>query len=373
MFTRFRKKTAWRTDRKEEKRKSPFEKNSYIHLRQNVKPESKLNKLPKVKVAKDFNFQKLKRIFNWKLLFALVILISIGASIFIALRTNIFVIRNIKVQANVESSMNEQIQTTFTGQNIFKINQSEIEEYARSLNPRVQDVLVRRIYPDKLDIEIKIDIPRYLMANFNGGLLLNDKFEVLDRFDAAEPLILLQYEKDLLSDIGNEESLFVADAYRKSLSEEERELFKWEDVGSEKKKEVFGQIKADLFAKVDAHFDKVHKELKAKIPEYDELRLIDFYEEENVQTMQPNISQLEINERISKVIEENEQEISWQRWISRLNLKIKTNKNITLHLSTANVLVDVDTQFESLEAVINEGKFKEGASFDFRSKNFVGE
>jgi hypothetical protein len=101
--------------------------------------------------------------------------------------------------------------------------------------------------------------------------------------------------------------------------------------------------------------------------------LIDFYEEENVQTMQPNISQLEINERISKVIEENEQEISWQRWISRLNLKIKTNKNITLHLSTANVLVDVDTQFESLEAVINEGKFKEGASFDFRSKNFVGE
>lgn len=349
--------------RNSKKQIKSFGKNSHLHLRESPKKKKRSVNLPKPNLKKRVRFDLIL-----KFVVLLTFIFSIGGIFYLGTKTDYFWIRNITISGNVDSQLSNSIEAEFINRNLVGLSNNEVLDFIKSQNSRVESVLVRKIYPENLELDITIQVPRYLILNFDTAFLLNSDFEVLEGLGLNEQLNLSTLEQNLYDSTVDYSDTLIAQAFIKTLEEEEREQFDWDEVQDEEKQNFFDDLTSQVNEKVINHFVTEREIFQTIIPEYEDLIIVDFYNSED--SVFANISQMELLQTVYDFLEESNYEPQSLEWLTRLKLEIEIQNNIILVFSTKTPLIEEEDQIRALETVINNGELQSNRVYDFRSKNF---
>lgn len=146
---------------------------------------NKNNKKKQDAIKKDFikkQRKRDKRIKRIKLFFKILLLIGIiGGTIAFATCSPIFNIQNIEVINNKQLSVETIVSLSqlSTGQNIFKFFNSQIEQNIKS-NPYIESVEVKRVLPNKVQIDVKEREPKYSIPVLGEFAYINTQGYILE-------------------------------------------------------------------------------------------------------------------------------------------------------------------------------------------------
>ena len=140
------------------------------------KEEIKRKAISKQERIKAKKRKRIKRIIKWTTL-----LLIIGGGTAFALTSPIFNIKEIQVTQNnrVATETITSLSGLNTEMNIFRFLSSTIEKQIKE-NPYVEEVKIKRILPNKVQIEIKERIPRFCVQVLNSLAYMNSQGYILE-------------------------------------------------------------------------------------------------------------------------------------------------------------------------------------------------
>lgn len=354
--------------RKKQKKEAPFAPNSYVHLRDN--PYKKTNKKKISKLFRTFTRNLYRRKFYILLFF---LLLSLPGWIYLALNVDYFRIKSFEV-INAES-LDEKLLTAvntdmnqYINQNIFNTSTFNISNELESKNIHIKEAYIRKILPDKLEIEIIPADTSVAIASFHGVTILGPEYEIVGK-DTTNTLKLNDYENDILLDVADFNAEYVREKYLISIEDpEERKAVVWQDVPEEKKREVLNKMKDDLNLKVETFEDQI-KALVEKKYQVPVIFMYSLSEEEFSQSIIPDqiLRRVEFSRVILKELEAENLKSIEIKWISNFTISFTLENSAQLLFLIER---SVEDQIKDLNTVLGNYTIEEARIYDFRTATF---
>ncbi|GAB4283789.1 MAG: hypothetical protein Kow0081_0540 [Candidatus Dojkabacteria bacterium] len=324
--------------------KKKFRRNSFAHLRQPPKKKRKL-KLPKLK----------NKINNKVILILFASLILIVTWIFL-LNSSLFIVKNINVISDSEIDYYTSFNNLFKDRNLFYLSTNKVEEKVKQLIPNIDYVFARKIFPNTLELEIKIIQPVAYLNSFTFSALFDSEGEIRSITPVASPLSLSEQEVDLMNNRISADSNLIEQTIINSLTEEEIEEFSWEEVSRERRMEVLQELKAQVEFKLE---DFKQRQLGAT--DYPHIFIFGDYDFSNNSF---NEEKIHFTLDIINLFKAKNLSVKYSEWITSRTLKISLEDDKEFYFSSLRSFSD---QLDSLSILLNSDLLGSGQKFDLRT------
>lgn len=125
----------------------------------------------------------------------------------------------------------------FVGLNFFSINLDPYQEMGNS-DPFIRQLLIKKVFPDKLEIYIEQANPDYVFLTPNELVLIDENGSILERQDASSQITISEIERIIY---------YTQDVFKCDLLQQ-----KWETTNSEKIAEQYNSAKAKWEIDIEA-------------------------------------------------------------------------------------------------------------------------
>jgi hypothetical protein len=253
----------------------------------------------------------------------------------------------------------------YLNKNILGFSVYSVEDYLRKTYPDVDKVYVRKIFPDKLEIEYTTFKFKFIYMDLAGYSIISEDYRVVRSENFEIPLVLTDFERKILTGLATPEDDVVKEFYRNKLSEEEKKEFKWENISEEVKIDELNQIKFNLDITLKEYLQQKLTSIESTSLNFP---IIIFFNENNL--LNQKFQDQELVDFLFIIYEDlNELDLNIK------NLRFTSKERVEVHLEDEKVLIfsfyrSWDDQLVDLKSVIYNGKLVEGKFFDFRTRNF---
>lgn len=344
-------------------RKSKIEPNSYAHLRDSVKSSKRFNINFLSRLLETFKNFWTDRTSRRRLLVIGVLLFFAFIFFVLSQLTYFKIAKIIQTGDQIDSA----IVNSLLQKNIFFIRNSAIEEQIKKQDPLVQEVFVRKLLPDTLEIEVLKTNIAYLVVGLSGVLEVDTNYSVIQSY--GDRLVLNEIEQRLRNDTMTTEDSFIKETYLSKITDiEERKKVKWEEVAIEEKRAVLTEMKQQVQTEIDDH----HTALLQQISDIKISTLPLIYFEIEI----PAINQSEfLKEHLSvswdilQELKNRKFKIQKTNWITPFTLKISLEDGTIFLFGIMNGRSVLD-QITDLDTAIFNSKFVSGKIHDFRTSTY---
>ncbi len=140
---------------------------------------------------------------------------------------------------------------SYSGKNIFLQGVDEIRNSITAKSIFLKDIYIEKVVPDTISVYVVERYPRVVVVNFHGAYLVDQENIVIKVLSRTEGYDLNKNEIDLLLGYTAEDSILVRDKIFDTLSDEEKEEFKFEEVEDDIKLNIYNEIYSNLRQKLD--------------------------------------------------------------------------------------------------------------------------
>jgi cell division septal protein FtsQ len=299
-------------------RLNPFKKKRPATVRPVVIPRRKTTFQPKLRKERriQINVPKVRGYLIGGFSLVLIILLLLGAYTLITSKT--FAISGITYLGNSKATTTDldNLLSGIKGRNIFLVRSDEITDKLLHSKFFLEAVTVKKIWPDKLKINITESQPEFTLINMNGGYLITKNGKVIEVV-AQDKLNFSDEELDIIKGFGSPNAHYVEDRMRLDLGLGPKvtptqapfrigstpaptptpDTFDFFAVDPAKKIEVLNIIRAELLSKVGSTWDKYSQLVSTK--EFSSLPRIFAYDNSTFKENDTiNLSRLEVTNEV---------------------------------------------------------------------------
>lgn len=344
-------------------RKSKVEPNSYAHLRESAKGSKRFNINLITKVTgilksfwKDRTSRKRLLVIGCIFLFSFIIFIFSQLSYF---RIAKIIQTGDQIDAAIVNSLLQQ--------NIFFIRNSTIADQIRMQDSLVQEVFVRKLLPDTLEIEVKKTNIAYLIVGLSGVWEVDTTYSIIQSY--GEGLALSDIEERLKNGTMTIDDSFINETYLSRITDpEERRNVNWAEVPVEQKRAILTELQEQVKTRIADHQANLLQSISdLKIST---LPLIYFeIEVPSVNQTEFLAEHLQFSSEILKELQNRKLKIQKTTWITPFTLKISLEDGTVLLFGIMNNR-NVMEQITDLDTAIFNSKFVSGKTHDFRTSTY---
>lgn len=253
----------------------------------------------------------------------------------------------------------------FEDQSTLSLDIDSISRRALNEVPFLQKIYIRKVLPDKLEIEAEFSSPSAALVTFQGFKIIDDSKNVFQN-DSSVSLPLTQFELDAAQDLADFNSVFVRDAYLFSIEDEkERQEIDWEEVPDEEKKEVLEEISSSTKQRIENYQEIVINNIRLSYPA---IPIYFFFSLEEVDL--ENDNSLDNIFQFSKTLSEDLDELNISpklfEWSTKFTCKVILDDSTQL-LFIRDYRKPYSKQIEDLEALIYNDRIEPGRIIDLRA------
>jgi len=331
-----------------------YKRNSHVFLRVNNKKKKKRFKLPNLN-------PKFKK---FLLIFLFVIFVVIGG-IFLLLKTEIFFVREITVVSSVNLDTTR-LEEDLLGRNLFMLSVNKIEDSVKKNFKGAKEVYVRKVLPDRIEIEITLQEAKYVLLNFNDIYVVDAQFGVIESETLAQPFFLDEFQLNALYGFANADSKYIEEIVRAELTSEELKEFKWVDYPIEKKTEKLNQIKLDSEVKLKSFKQNV-VDTNSLYKEYSDVQVVFFWNGVQLTSDPLYNKYMEYTTEFLRKMQENSFVAKEVNWASKASIEIILDDDRRFYFT---ITRPIENQLEAFDAVVFSELLSRGNKFDFRTDNY---
>lgn len=380
MFNKLKNKFSLRSRGNAKGRLPKYAPNSYSHLRKKTIEKRRFERFRNIEFKKpSININRSRKKLLVSLIFIpLIVIISI-LTVFVVLKTDIFIVKDFYFEHEDEESVDE-IKNKYIGKNIFSFNKSSVEKDVRSTFEYVTDVFIRKEYPDKVYVEVVQDQPAYSVYLIdalafvqpedsekeelvNKNLVLNDEGFVIESNEYSPIVSFTPFE--IIALLGEEdlESEEVRGVYKSRLeTEEELENFKWEEVEDKEKRAIFNELSANADLKLRELYE-AHSMEEGALDKFIQINA----RETLLGDFADRLGKYQFTLDIMSELREREVKFNVPIWISSATLRIDFLDGKRLYFSPGRPFED---QIRDLKVVFDNNIINSRKIFDLRTTNF---
>ncbi len=344
--------------------KPRFHQGSYSHLRS--KPKKNINNIIQAKAPK-----KKDKIVRTKFRFASLLLLPVSALLlgigYIIFFSDFFIIENIEIKSE-DSRGIERIRIAFEGNNILFTSIYEIENVARETIPYTDNIFARKVYPNKIEIEILSRTPSVFYLDFQKYALLDNNYEVIELGSIPAPLDLSEQERGWVEGELTVDSEYIQKRYIENLEEDEISDFNWEEVSLEEKEEILNAIVSEAELKIEEYFQTRSAFLKENFGDYPVVKFYEFAYDEDVED---RFLDLEVIDNIISQVNTETVIVEDVRWVNYIRIEIYTSNEKVLIFGGLNE-EEILKQIDRYLTISKTSQYNQYRIFDFRTENFTG-
>ncbi len=254
----------------------------------------------------------------------------------------------------------------YRGKSLINANTQEIKTNIKQQYDFIQEVYVRKIMPDTLQLEVVEKFPVMAYVNLKGAYLLDKNYTVVSiRATNVKPVT-----DDDLKLVSNEidvNSTYLKERYLLTIEDsEERSTIKWEEVDQTKKTELLDKLKKEAN---DLIFS-IQNELIMSVKDSEFPQLVVVTSNSRVDYKKNDQIEFDKNDFVIRLygrIKEQNIVVLEIKWISEYTLQLKLQDNKTFLFTNKRTIED---QMADLETIIYSDVINQGSVFDLRSDTY---
>lgn len=254
----------------------------------------------------------------------------------------------------------------YKNKSLINISTEKIEKGIKDQYDFIDEVYVRKIMPDKLQVEVVEKYPVIAYINLKGAYLLDRNYFVVS-VSATTKKQVTQDDLNLFTGNIDINSNYLKERYLLTLqSEEERANLKWEEVDQSKKTELLNKLKTESTNLINS----IQSELLQSLASSEFSKLITIQSYSQVDYKKNEAIEPERNEFVNRLygrIKELNIQVLEIRWISDYTLQLKLQDQKTFLFSIKRT---IDSQISDLSTIIYSDVINQGSTFDLRSETY---
>lgn len=344
--------------RKKNELRNRFYPGSHSYLRQSV---------PKQNVQIKINIAH-KKLLIFILLFLIILVATILAINFLRTSKD-FNIKNIDFATSIiDDQTIYEIESKVIGQNIFSFNTHEIEEDVKNTTQNVKAVIITKDLPASIRVNIDKYIPTIVAISFDTQIILDEELNLIESKELSSNLLLSKFQMGLLQGVFDLNSNDLQSFIISSLTPEEKEVFTWDKLTDENKKNYATRFELDTKNQINQFFSIIEDSLPENLKE---VQLVRFYsnmskeQAENLLDNSNNVYKFSFD-LANSILKLNIKPTEFE-WISPNSVRVILDSNKNLFFSFKR---NIDDQLKDLETALVNGIIDGATNIDFRTVNF---
>lgn len=339
-----------------------FKTGSYSHLREKQKA-----KLPNIKVGLPRVLPKNYR-FRYSSLIIIASGIIVAGIIYTIFFSDVFKIKTITFLSS-DPEIEEIISRSYLNRSIVLTSISNLEKDISDNSQYIEQIYIRKIYPNTIEINIDSVTPAYFYLDFHQYALFDENNKIIELEAIPSALDLIAIEKQWLAGELDTDSHYVQEKYFESLPEDQISDFDWGTVSIEAKSQIVQTVANDVNTKIQNYFETQSQFLVRNVGEY---RVIKFFGYRDADELIQGSSIIDTSLALQNSLREYYD-------AEDLNLEWKNEIRLEVYTPDQKILIfgeipgrSISDQIERFILVYNSTLYQQNRIFDFRTENFVG-
>lgn len=345
---------------------------SHAHLRE--KPKKDLKTMARnIKIQADGIKPKQKQSSRIKFRYASLLLLPIGALmlgiVYLMFFSSYFSVKKIEFTQEVSESSVRRIEESLLGNNLLLLSINQIESIVSDNIEFSDQVYVRKIFPEKIEIIVDEKVPKYVYVDLDRYGLFDEDLDFIEYGSVPYSIDLTEEESEYLSGKLNIDSPYVKEVYFNNLTEDEIADFDWEIVPQDQKEQILENVRVSAYSKIDSYFQNNTEILQQQ---FGDLRIIKTTEE-NSFTSREVITRITQSDEVISTIDLiflEDFTIDSINWKNAFTLEIKIGEKTFIFGELFNDEEEIKSQLEIMQGIYDKNKFSEFNKYDFRTEDF---
>jgi hypothetical protein len=239
-------------------------------------------------------------------------------------------------------------------QNLFAVNLNSVRSDLLNKFPYFRDVFIRKIHPNKLEIEVIERFPVLTYANLATSITLDEEGKVIGIFADEQTQPLSVDEINIIQGFGDVNSFMVEEKYLASLPDDRaRARVKWDEVKPEDKRVALEALRQEIVnnkvnTPIKARADKLGEQLLKDLPQLQDLTVDQFKLGDSFPT-----DKFEFAYDLHKYFQARKRVVTRMLWLTDFNIVVtlSTASNTRIIFTTSRPLAQQIAAVESISRV----------------------